>query len=310
MDDPLINDKGSEDRFKLLSEAAFEGICIHDQGLTLDANQQFADMFGYALDEIKGMHCSNLIAPQSLQAVREYISTGFQGPYESYGQRKDDSIFPVEVRVREFQQDGKALRFAVFRDLTERNELERQIAESEKRYRELYNKSPISLYCTRISDGELLECNQALVELFGYDSKEEFQATSTAVSRYVNIDDRTVLLEKLEKDKRVEGFQIQVTRKDKELIWIEITAEIFSEQGYFEGAVQDITASKILTQAERNVLRLIVEGKINKEIAWALDRSVRTIEEHRAHCMKKLGVDNFAELIQKAKSLRPEPNEQ
>ena len=133
MDDPLINDKGSEDRFKLLSEAAFEGICIHDQGLTLDANQQFADMFGYTLDEIKGMHCSNLIAPQSLEAVGGYISTGFLGPYESYGQRKDDSIFPVEVRAREFQQDGKALRFAVFRDLTDQKELERQIAISEKR---------------------------------------------------------------------------------------------------------------------------------------------------------------------------------
>ena len=167
MDDPLINDKGSKDRFKLLSEAAFEGICIHDQGLTLDANQQFADMFGYTLDEIKGMHCSNLIAPQSLETVRGYISTGFLGPYESYGQRKDDSIFPVEVRAREFQQDGKALRFAVFRDLTDQKEMERQVADSEKRYRGLYNHSPIALYRTQIKDGKLLECNQALVELLG-----------------------------------------------------------------------------------------------------------------------------------------------
>ena len=112
MGDSLLNDKGSEDRFKLLSEAAFEGICIHDQGLTLDANQQFADMFRYMSDELKGMHCSCLIAPQSLEAVMNYISTGFQGPYEAYGLRKDDSIFPVEVRAREFQQDDKVLRLA------------------------------------------------------------------------------------------------------------------------------------------------------------------------------------------------------
>ena len=199
MEELLRNYTGTEDRFKLLSEATFEGICIHDQGIILDANQQFADMFGYTVDEIKGMHCSNLIAPQSLEAVMGYISTGFLGPYESYGQRKDGSTFPVEVRAREFQQDDKALRFAVFRDLTEHKEMERQIAESEKKYRELYNNSPIALYCTRISDGELLECNKALVELFGYDSKEEFQATSKASDRYVDINDRTVLLEKLEK---------------------------------------------------------------------------------------------------------------
>ena len=263
-------------------------------------------MFGYTVDEIKGMHCSNLIAPQSMQAVREYISTGFLGPYEAYGQRKDDSIFPVEVRAREFQQDDKALRFAVFRDLTDQKEMERQIAESEKRYRELYNTSPIALYCTRIGDGELLECNQALVKLFGYDSKEEFQATSNATDRYVDINDRTVFLEKLKKDKRVEAFQTLNKRKDGELVWIEATAEIFPEQGFMEGAMQDITASKVLTKVERTVLRQIVEGKTNSGIAYALDRSVRTVEDHRSHIMQKLQVDNLVELIQKAKTLRPE----
>ena len=306
MDDPLRNDKGSEDRFKLLSEATFEGICIHDQGMTIDANQQFADMFGYTVDELKGMHCSCLIAPQSLEAVVNYISTGFQGPYEAYALRKDGTIFPVEVRVREFQQDDKVLRFAVFRDLSDQKELERQIAESEKRYRELYNHSPIALYQTRISDGKLLECNQALVKLFGYDSKEEFQATSNAMARYVNIDDRAILLEKLKKDNRVEGFQVQVKRKNGEPVWVEATAEIFPEQGYLEGAMQDITASKVLTKAERKVLRLVFEGMGNQQVARTLGRSVRTIEDHRARCMKKLGVDNLAELIKKAKTLRPE----
>ena len=306
MDDPLINDKGSEDRFKLLSEAAFEGICIHDQGKILDGNQQFCEMFGYTLDELVGMDCFHLIAPQSQEAVKEYISTGFQGPYESYSQRKDGSTFPTEVRVREFQQDDKVLRLAVFRDLSDQKEMERQIAESEKRYRVLYNHSPIALYRTRISDGKLLECNRALVELFGYDSKEEFQASSNAVSRYANIDDRAVLLEKLKKDNRVKGFQLQVTRKDGEAIWIEATAEIFPEQGYLEGAMQDITASKVLTPAEKKVLRRVVEGMGNKQIAKTLDRSVRTIEDHRSSCMKKLNVDNLADLIRKTTSLRPE----
>ena len=137
MDDTLKNDTGTEDRFKLLSEAAFEGICIHDQGILLDGNEQFCDMFGYTLDEFKGMDCFNLVPPQSHEEVREYISTGFQGPYEADALRKDGTIFPVEVRAREFQKDGKVLRLAVFRDLTDLKEMERQITESEKRYREL-----------------------------------------------------------------------------------------------------------------------------------------------------------------------------
>ena len=127
INNPVKNGDRGEDRFKLLSEAAFEGICIHDQGIILDANPQFADMFGYTLDEIKGIDCFKLIAPQSHETVRGYISTGFLGPYESYGQRKDDSIFPVEVRAREFQKDGKVLRLAVFRDFSNQKELERQV---------------------------------------------------------------------------------------------------------------------------------------------------------------------------------------
>ena len=118
------------------------------------------------------------------------------------------------------------------------------------------------------------------------------------------------MLEKLEKEKRVEGFQFQVKRKDGEPIWIEMTAEIFPEASYIEGAMQDITASKVLTKVERTVLRHIVEGKTNSEIAYALDRSVRTIEDHRSHIMKKLGADNLVELIKKAKSLRPEQQQQ
>ena len=234
----------------MLSEAAFEGICIHDQGIILDANEQFSEMFGYTLDEIKGMDGFNLIAPQSHEAVRGYISSGYEGFYESDCLKKDGSTFIVEVRARNLLRDKKVIRLAVYRDLTERKELERHIAESEKRYRELYNHSPIALYRTRISDGKLLECNQALVELFGYDSKEDFIKTNSSLSSYVHSDDRVELLKKLKKDKRVEGFQFQVKRKDGEFIWVEVTAEIFPEQGYLEGAMQDITASKVLTSAE------------------------------------------------------------
>ena len=45
------------------------------------------------------------------------------------------------------------------------------------------------------------------------------------------------------------------------------------------------------------ILRLIVEGKSNKEIAKLFHRSIRTIENHRSHLMKKVGVDNSIDLV-------------
>lgn len=54
---------------------------------------------------------------------------------------------------------------------------------------------------------------------------------------------------------------------------------------------------KLLTAREKEVLRLIVEGKSNKEIADVLFISVRTVERHRANIMDKLNLKNTADLI-------------
>lgn len=59
-------------------------------------------------------------------------------------------------------------------------------------------------------------------------------------------------------------------------------------------------AGKPLTASEMRVLKLIVGGMSNKEIAQSLHRSIRTIEGHRAHLMRKLGVDNSVELVKRA----------
>lgn len=53
-----------------------------------------------------------------------------------------------------------------------------------------------------------------------------------------------------------------------------------------------------LTPGEREVLNLILEGKLNKEIASELGLSTRTIEDRRAKLMKKMGAASLAELIQ------------
>jgi DNA-binding CsgD family transcriptional regulator len=51
-----------------------------------------------------------------------------------------------------------------------------------------------------------------------------------------------------------------------------------------------------LTPKEREVVQLIVEGKTIKETARALDVSPRTVETHRQHVMRKLGVSSVAAL--------------
>jgi FixJ family two-component response regulator len=58
-----------------------------------------------------------------------------------------------------------------------------------------------------------------------------------------------------------------------------------------------------LTEREREVLGLIVEGLTNKEIGRALTLSPRTVETHRANLFAKLEVDSLAHLIRRYASL-------
>jgi len=58
--------------------------------------------------------------------------------------------------------------------------------------------------------------------------------------------------------------------------------------------------SEKLTRTETEVLKLILHGKSNKEAAKLLNRSVRTVEDHRAHIMRKMNVENAVDLAIKA----------
>lgn len=55
-----------------------------------------------------------------------------------------------------------------------------------------------------------------------------------------------------------------------------------------------------LTDREREVFHLVVEGRTTKEVAKVLGVSVKTAENHRSRMMRKLGVHNAAEVVQYA----------
>jgi DNA-binding NarL/FixJ family response regulator len=53
----------------------------------------------------------------------------------------------------------------------------------------------------------------------------------------------------------------------------------------------------LLTEREKEVLQLLAEGKVNKEVATALDCSVNTVATHRMHLMQKLDLHSSAEIV-------------
>ncbi len=55
-----------------------------------------------------------------------------------------------------------------------------------------------------------------------------------------------------------------------------------------------------MTKREREILKLLAEGKSVKEIAASFDLSIKTIEAHKFNLMRKLDIHNKAQLVQYA----------
>ena len=59
-------------------------------------------------------------------------------------------------------------------------------------------------------------------------------------------------------------------------------------------------STEVLTSREREVIQLLAEGKTSKEVAVALNLSVKTAETHRTNLMRKLGLHSVADLTRYA----------
>lgn len=112
------------------------------------------------------------------------------------------------------------------------------------------------------------------------------------------------------------GYLLKDTDKTE---FVKALKQIYGGSKYFSGAVSNVLANRLLnpkpftttkavevddtyhlTRREKEILRMVVEGKHNKQIAEASGKSVRTIETHRFNIMKKLGVNNAIDMVNKA----------
>ena len=107
------------------------------------------------------------------------------------------------------------------------------------------------------------------------------------------------------------GARGYVMKSDSEEHLLAALDALSMRRPYFSGAVSEALLEQflqtnrhlnvgVLTHREREVVQLIAEGKINKQIADTLDISVKTVETHRASAMHKLKLKTTADLVRYA----------
>jgi len=121
------NLRQSQERFQLLSEAAFEGILIHEKGRILDGNSALGRMFGYEIPEIIGKDCRDFVTPEFRELVTENIHKETTEPYDLVGLKKDGSTFDIQVWAHSLEYQGRKVRVVTVRDITERRQIEEEI---------------------------------------------------------------------------------------------------------------------------------------------------------------------------------------
>ena len=124
--------RDSEERFRRLSEVAFEGIVIHDNGIIIDANVAFADILGYSPSELIGMNALDFATEESREKASQAISTGSEEIYVGEAVRRDGSTIQVEIQGRNIPFEGKVIRAIAVRDITDRMQMEEALRKSQE----------------------------------------------------------------------------------------------------------------------------------------------------------------------------------
>ncbi|UCB49573.1 MAG: PAS domain S-box protein, partial [Deltaproteobacteria bacterium] len=135
----------------------------------------------------------------------------------------------------------------IFKDITELKRLQEEIVRREKKYRRIFEGSHDMIYTTNLP-GELLDVNQAGVDLIGYRSKGELLRMGSARNLYFNPKDRDRFLKEINGKGYVKDFEVDFKKADGSPVHVLISSRRYRnpETGEieYEGIIKDITRRK------------------------------------------------------------------
>ena len=129
-------------------------------------------MHGYERSELMGSHVFTAIAPESRDYVMAKARARYFGAYEAMSMKKDGDVFPVEIHAREIPFQGKLVRAAAVRDLTERKRAEEEIKRREEFLKAIVENIPAIVVVKDARDLRVLRVNKSAEDSIGYSRDE------------------------------------------------------------------------------------------------------------------------------------------
>ena len=171
---------------------------------------------------------------------------------EVYVPQIDKTFYLTEIPFE--NNDKNILKLSVYRDITERKKREEMLRASEEEFKNLFEHVACGVFISS-KEGKFLNANHALLDMLGYDNKEEFLNIDIAKDLYVSPEERQKFKEMIERDGRVIDYEVEFKRKDGSTVPVLLTGHVrYDQQGNvigYEGLNLDITRRKLMERQLR-----------------------------------------------------------
>jgi len=157
----------------------------------------------------------------------EDVFSGKTVRWEHCNERLEKVFDVIELPLK--NPDGTISKMSIFRDITETKKREDRLKVAEDDYKRLFEYVGVGVYVSS-KEGKFLNANQALLDMLGYDSKEEFLKIDIAKDLYLKPEDRLRFQELIERDGRVIDYEVEFKRKDGKPIPVMLTSHVRYDQ--------------------------------------------------------------------------------
>jgi two-component system, NarL family, sensor kinase len=295
----------SEANYRNLLQTANSVILRYDpQGRIHYINDYGIKLLGYEEHEILGRTVFETIIPEaelSGRDMRPFVHNLLRDP-QSYPQGEGENLCRDGRRVwmawsnqAIFNEQGELVEIlSVGNDTTQRRQAEEALQRSEEKFRNIFENSQVGIFRNRLSDGLILNANQRLANLLGFDSPEEIVGLEHSIGYFVNPRDRQPAIELLKRDGELRSYEFQMRKRDGTVFWVLSSCYLNAADDYIEGVIADISDRKqaeVALQASEAELRALVsaipdplfvltaEGRLVEAVGVKPNQLYRPIEE-------------------------------
>lgn len=159
----------------------------------------------------------------------------------------------------------------------ERLHADEALRSGEQKYRNLFENALVGVFRSRLSDGLILEANQQMMNLAGFQDRSEYVGVFHTSESYIDPGTRERMVRMIQEQGEVDNFEARIRRPDGRIIWIQYSAKLYREEGHIEGIAFDVTRRKETEQALRETnetLQAVVRASPLAIVGYGLDQRV------------------------------------